>query len=107
MKKLLILAVVLSAVTFAQAEEPDQKKKGPKGPRGPVTEEQFIAHGQQRAEKQGTEFDDAAAAAKFAELDADGNGELSRAEAPKRRGKKGGEKGSKKGKKKGNKAPTE
>ncbi len=103
MKKLMILAIALSAVTFTQAEEAEKKGKGPRGPKGPVTEEQFIARGQERAEKQGTEFDAAAAKAKFAELDVDGNGELSREEAPKRRGKKGskGEKGAKKGGKKG------
>jgi len=97
MKKLMILAVVLAAATFAQAEEAEQKKEGKRGPRGPVTEEQFIERGQARAEKEGVEFDEAAAKAKFAELDADGNGELSREEAPKRKGKKGPRKGEKKG----------
>jgi hypothetical protein len=108
MKKLMILAVVLSAVAFAQAEESEPKKKGQQGPKGPITEEQFIEHGQMRAEKQEIEFDEAAARAKFAELDVDGNGELSKEEAPKRRGKKGGKGGKgEHGPKKGGEAPTE
>lgn len=89
MKKLMILAAVLSAVALTQAEETEQQQKGPRGPKGPITEEQFIAHGQARATEQGVEFDEAAAQAKFAELDADGNGELSREETPKRQGRKG------------------
>jgi hypothetical protein len=102
MKKLMILAAVLSATAFALADETDQKQKGQHGPKGPITEEQFVAHGQARAENQGVEFDETAAQAKFAELDTDGNGELSREEAPKRRGKRGG-----KGNKQNCEAPAE
>jgi hypothetical protein len=90
MKKLMILTVVLAAAAFAQAQETEQKEKGSRGPKGPITEEQFVAHGQEHAERQGVEFDEAAAKAKFAELDVDGNGELTREEAPKHRRKKGG-----------------
>ncbi|MDF7825084.1 hypothetical protein P4B35_13760 [Pontiellaceae bacterium B12227] len=104
MKKLMTLAVLLSAVAFAQAAESEQKGKGQRGPRGPVTEEQFVARGQARAEKQGVEFDEAAAKAKFAELDVNGDGELSKEEAPKRKGK--GPKGQK-GDKKGGEKPAE
>ena len=108
MKKLMILAVVLSTAAFAQAEETGQNRKGQKGPKGPITVEQFIEHGQVRAEKQGVEFDEAAARAKFAELDKDSNGELTKKEAPKRRGKKGGKGGKgEKGPQKGGEAPAE
>jgi hypothetical protein len=104
MKKLMTLAVVLSAVAFAQAEETEQKKKGPPGgPKGPVTEEQFLARGQARAEKEGIEFNEAEAKKRFASLDKDGNGEISKEEAPKRRGKDG-ERGPKNG---GEKAPAQ
>lgn len=105
MKKLMILAVVLSAAALTQAEETQQQQKGPRGPKGPITEEQFIAHGQERAESQGVEFDEATAKTKFAELDADGNGELSKEEAPKRRGKKGPK--GKKGEQESTEAPAE
>ncbi|MEI6892582.1 MAG: hypothetical protein V5783_10470 [Pontiella sp.] len=89
MKKLITLAVILTTAAFAQAEETEQQEKGTRGPKGPITIEQFVERGQARAERRGVEFDEDAARAKFAELDVDGDGELSKEEAPKRRGKKG------------------
>ncbi|MDF7800260.1 hypothetical protein P4C99_12350 [Pontiellaceae bacterium B1224] len=100
MKKLIALAVVLSSVAFVQAQDAEQKEKGgPRGPKGPITEEQFVAQGQARAEQEGIEFNEADAREKFAELDADGDGELSREEMPKR--------GERKGPKQGDEAPAE
>lgn len=87
MKKLLVLAVVLTMVAGAQAKE---KGKVKPATAAPMTKAEFIQEAAKKAEASGTAFDKAAEEALFASKDKNGDGVLTADEAKpaKNKGKK-------------------
>ncbi len=83
MKKWFVLALIVCVAAAVQAGE--GKKKG-KGKGGAVTKEKFVAQAKARAEKKGTEFDQAKVEKMFDKKDVNKDGKLSAEEKAKKGG---------------------
>jgi hypothetical protein len=90
MTKWITLALIVCVAGAVQAGD-DASKGKKKGKREP-TKEQFVAMQKKSAEKKGTEFDLAAAEAKFVKLDKNADGKLNADEKTSGKGKKKGKK---------------